>query len=375
MRIAEFRESSTILLISLAFACFVSATEYDTINGKRDTPIVIRAPRVYDIDLNASFRDRWAPILNDYGNDLKAFIDHLGLDDKAKQVLALLDKVDYPIIEAYNKEFAQEVKAISDYLGLSFTEVTALNFIYDITAQCTSTVVQDPQGNVFHSRNLDFDYAPLLANIVFHGRYFRDGKLLYEAVGLAGYLGVITGVKQGAFSFSIDQYVLPTEEATKIASFTNIISGVAQIFRRKLSPTYVVRKGFETLNDYDSFVNYLKETDTVSRAYYIVAGTKPGQGTVITKYRNNVQNQTSLSAETGKWYVAQSNYRGDIPDPVYDNRATAARDFLNAIGSNGITHQRLLDDVMAVYPVFNNETLHTTIMQPSTGYINTTIWW
>jgi N-acylethanolamine-hydrolysing acid amidase len=364
----------TLLLISLAFACFVSATEYDTVNGRRDTPIVTRAPRVYDIDLNASYRDRWAQVLNDYGADLRAFIDHLGVGDKAQKILEALDKVDYPIMEAYNKEFAQEIKAISDYASLSFTEVTALNFIYDITAQCTSILIQDPQGNVYHSRNLDFPYAPFLANLLFQGRYFRDGKLLYEAISLVGYVGVITGVKHGAFSFSIDQYVLPGE-ATKLENITNIVSGVAQIFRRKLSPTYVVRKGFETIDNYDDFVKYLKETDTVSRAFYIVAGAKPGQGTVITKFHNSVQNQTSLSAETGRWYVAQSNYKGDIPDPANDNRATAARDFLNAIGSNGITHQRLLDDVMSVYPVFNNETLHTTIMQPSTGYINTTIWW
>jgi N-acylethanolamine-hydrolysing acid amidase len=364
----------TLLLISLAFACVVSATEYNTINGKRDTPIVTRTPKVFDIDLNASYRDRWAPVLDEYGADLRAFIDHLGVSDKAQKVLALLDKVDYPVLEAYNKEFAQEVKAISDYAGLSFTEVAVLNFIYDITAQCTSVLIQDPTGNVFHSRNLDFPYAPFLASMLFHGRYFRDGKLLYEGISLVGYLGVITGVKPNAFSFSIDQYVLPGE-ATKAENITNIVMGVAQIFRRKLSPTYVVRKGFETLNDYDSFVNYLKETDTVSRAYYIVAGAKPGQGTVITKYRNSVQNQTSLSFETGKWYVAQSNYRGDIPDPANDNRATAARDFLNAVGVNGITHQTLLDGVMSNYPVFNNETLHTTIMQPSTGYINTTIWW
>jgi len=363
------------ILFFLAFTLHsVSSTEYHSDHGPRDTPIITRIPKVYDINLDASYQERWAQIIDDFYPQFQAFLAQLNISDHSQKLLSLLDKFDYPIMEVYNKEYAREVKAIAEYANISFTEAIVLNFIYDISAQCTSLVVQDPQGNVFHGRNLDFPYAPELSNMLFHGRFWRDGKILYEAISLAGYLGVITGMKPGAYSFSIDDYSIPGE-ATRIENITDVVFGLAQLLRRKLSPTYVVRKGFETIDDYDGFVEYLKETDTLSRAFYIVAGVKPGQGTVITKFRNRVQNQTSLSDEKGRWHVVQSNYRGDIPDPADDNRATAARDFLNAIGVDKINHQNLFDDVMSVYPLFNNETIHTSIMQPSTAYFNTTIWW
>ena len=209
--------------------------------------------------------------------------------------------------------------------------------------------------------------------MIFQGRYFKNGKLLYEAVTLVAYTGLITGVKPGAYSFSIDQYVLPKDE-TKLDIFEIAALDVLQILRRKLSPPIIVKDAFETIPDYETFVKHLEDTETVSRAFYIVAGTQPGQGVVITKFRNSVENVTTLDADSGRWFVAQSNYIGNIPDPIFDDRATAARDWLNAIGQDQITKQDLVDEVMSQYPIFNNETIHTTVMQPSTGYFNTTLW-
>lgn len=362
-------------LLSLTFIlCFVSSIEYHSIHGPRDSPIITRVPKIYDINLDAPYKERWAQVIDDFYPQFTVFVEQLNISDKAQNLLKFLDKFDYPLIKAYNKDYAEEIKAITEYANISFTEGVVLNFIYDLAAQCTSIVTQDSQGNIYHGRNLDFPYGPYLANMTFHGRYFKDGKLLYEAVSLVGYLGVLTGIKPGAYSFSIDMYEIPGE-ATLIESVRNILSGLTQLFKKKLSPTYVVRKGFETTDDYDSFVKHLKETDTLSRAFYIVTGVKPGQGTVITKFKTHVQNQTSLDAESGRWHVVQSNYKGDIPDPEDDNRATAARDFVNAIGMDNVHPQSLFDKAMSVYPLFNNHTFYTTMMQPSTGYFNTTMWW
>jgi len=362
------------LFLFVCLIYFSSSTEYNSIHGPRDSPIITRVPKIYDINLNLPYKERWARVIDDYYPQFIDFVGQLNISDKAQNLLKLLDKFDYPLIAAYNKEYAQEIKALTEYANISFTEGVVLNFIYDIAAQCTSIVLQDPEGNIYHGRNLDFPYAPYLANMTFHGRYFRDGKLLYEAVSIVGYLGVLTGIKPGAYSFSIDMYEIPGD-TTHIHNITNLFGGLTQLLRRKLSPAYVVRKGFENTEDYESFVKYLRETDTLSRAFYIVAGTKPGQGTVITKFRNHVQNQTSLDVEKGRWHVVQSNYKGDIPDPADDNRATAGRDFLNKIGANNMSLQSLFDDVMSVYPLFNNETFYTSIMQPSIGYFNTTMWW
>jgi len=361
-----------LLILCFGFVSSILTKTYETYMGERDTPLVIRTPKIYNINLDESYEERWRPVLKDFALYLNQFI--ASLDLKIQPILKIFDKFDYPIMVAYNKEFAKEIKAISKLTSHSFTLISALNFIYDISAQCTSILVQDPQGNVYHGRNLDFSYAPYLANLTFHGRYFKNGKLLYEAISIAGYTGLITGIKPNAYSFSIDQYILPRDPNT-FDDIQIFISDIVQLLRRKQSPTNVVRTGFETIPDYEGFVKYLKETDTVSKAFYIIAGAKQNQGVVITKFRNKVQNTTTLNPQAGRWFVAQTNYKGNIPDPKNDNRATAAIDWLNEIGWNEINKDNLVSKIFTIYPIFNNETLHTTIMQPSTGYFNTTLWY
>ena len=360
-----------LLTICLSASLTVLSSAYVAWDGPRDLPIFPKTPKVYDIDLDQSYEDQWKPILLDFDTALLSFIQQLGIH--ADLAFELLDVVDYPLVASYNTEFAEEVQAISRIMNVTFTEVVMLNVVYDLTAQCTSTLIQDPEGNVFHSRNLDFPWAPSLADMIFHGRYFKDGELLYEAISLVGYTGLLTGIKTGAYSFSIDQFNLP-KDPDVIQNIEIAVMDIVELLRQGQTPPFVVRDAFRTIPDYDSFVKYLEDTGTTSRAFYIVAGTQPGQGVVITKYRDSVENTTVLDAENGKWFVVQTNYAGNVPDPEDDNRATAGTDFLNGIGWSHITKENLVEEVMTQYPLFNNETIHTTVMQASTGYFNTTIW-
>jgi hypothetical protein len=362
---------------ALLIACLVlipavlASPPYNTVNGRRTAPVYPREAKTYDIDLDGSYEDQWKPIIADFQNEIVGFVNGLGLSEKLP--LKVLDLYDYSIVESYDAQFAQEVKAISTLLNLSFTEIVVLNLIYDITAQCTSIVIQDPEGNIYHGRNLDFPFAPQLSQMVYHGRYFRNGTLLYEALSLAGYTGLITGVKPNAYSFSIDQYVL-YKNATLEDQLLDAVLDIAQAVNKKLSPPILAKRAFETVGDYDELIDYLKSSETLSRVFYIVAGVESGQGAAITRFRRSVENITSLNPSAGDWYVVQTNFIGDVPDPLFDNRATAARDWLNSIGVAQISKDVLLNQVMSVYPVFNNETIHTTVMQPNNGYFNTTIW-
>ena len=361
----------TLFTICLSASLIVFSSAYVAWDGPRDLPIFPKTPKVYDIDLDQSYEDQWRPMAADFQAPLVSFIKQLGIH--ADLAFKLLDSVDYPLVASYNLEFAEEIQAMSKLVGLSFTEVVVLNAVYDLTAQCTSTLIQDPEGNVFHSRNLDFPWAPNLADMIFHGRYFKDGELLYEAISLVGYTGLLTGIKTGAYSFSIDQFDLP-KDPDDIQNLENAVMDIIQLLLQGQTPPFIVREAFRTTPDYESFVKYLEDARTISRAFYIVAGTQPGQGVVITKYRDSVENATALDAENGKWFVVQTNYAGNVPDPEDDNRATAGTDFLNGIGWNNITKENLVEEVMTQYPLFNNETIHTTVMQASTGYFNTTIW-
>lgn len=78
-------------------------------------------------------------------------------------------------------------------------------------------MAQDAAGNVFHARNLDFglflgwdkqnktwSLAEKLRPLLFNAHFIRGGVTLYNSTVFAGYVGLLTGMKQGQFSISVD---------------------------------------------------------------------------------------------------------------------------------------------------------------------------
>jgi hypothetical protein len=41
----------------------------------------------------------------------------------------------------------------------------------------------------------------------------------------------------------------------------------------------------------------------------------------------------------------------------------------------GVNEQRVLNEIMSQWPTFNIATIMSTVMVPSTGYHNTTVWY
>ena len=70
----------------------------------------------------------------------------------------------------------------------------------------------------------------------------------------------------------------------------------------------------EQENSYDSALNSLMTVKITAPAYFIVAGTEPGQGRVITRGRNTVEGFWQLGTvpeplkTAGNWYVLETNY-------------------------------------------------------------------
>jgi len=297
-----------LLILFAILSSISSAQDYITNSGLRDEPVNPRVPKTYDIDLDQNYTQQWAPILEDLGEAIQVFIygmattnggGSMGLLGNGEIPSWALGLLNYTILASYNQNWADELLAIAQLLNLSFNEVALLNFMYDLTAECTSIVVQDSQNNVFHARNLDFPYAPFLANITFHGRYFRGGDLIYEAIGLAGYTGLLTGFKNNSFTLSINQFLF-TRNATLWDNVGIIVLDVAQIAQGYLSPPLVARQAFENLTNYGDLVEFLSNTNVVSNVFYIIAGTQPGQGEVITRFRNSIENTTTLDVDNGQ---------------------------------------------------------------------------
>ncbi|MPD05763.1 Acid ceramidase [Portunus trituberculatus] len=66
-------------------------------------------------------------------------------------LLSSLSEVTSTLPEPYK----EEIEGISSATGLPVSTVTLYNIFYEIFTFCTSLVVQDPAGHLYHARNLD----------------------------------------------------------------------------------------------------------------------------------------------------------------------------------------------------------------------------
>jgi len=94
---------------------------------------------------------------------------------------------------------------------------------------------------------------------------------------------------------------------------------------------------------------------------------------VIERDVDSVHAFYELSEE--KWFLIQTNYDRDQPDPLHDPRRIPVEKKIADRGNKGLTEQILLNEFMFQWPTFNIATVITAIMTPATGYHNTTVWY
>ena len=123
---------------------------------------------------------------------------------------------------------------------------------------------------------------------------------------------------------------------------------------------------------YQNALERLLTTRIAAPIYYIISGVKPNEGAVIERDPGSVHAYYTLNDTN--WFLVQTNYDRDQPDPFHDPRRVAVENRIRKYG-NRITEKVLLEDFMTVWPTFNIATILTAIMVPGTGYHNTTVWY
>jgi hypothetical protein len=69
-------------------------------------------------------------------------------------------------------------------------------------------------------------------------------------------------------------------------------------------------------------VEYLTNVKTVADAYYIICGTKPNEGAVLTHDR--YENGDTMTLSFADWFLVQTNYDHWLPPPENDDRRDPA---------------------------------------------------
>ncbi|XP_071972317.1 N-acylethanolamine-hydrolyzing acid amidase-like isoform X2 [Engystomops pustulosus] len=291
------------------------------------------APPRYNVSLDRPPEQRWEPVLRHYNHtELKEAMEHILRTTLPGWVHAIIR----PLAEAellflVRKEYAGEIKGIARTLGVNLGDVVALNLCYEATAFCTSIIAQDNNGNVYHGRNLDYNFPEILKKLTLDLDFIKDGKVAYTGTTFVGYIGLWTG--QRPYEFTISGDARERGEWWKNA--------ISAFFKRNSPVSWLIRDALNDDRDFEAAALRLAKTPIIAETYYIIGGTESKEGLVITRNRDGPADLWPLDPLRGEWFHVETNYDHWTTPPPSDDRRTPAINAMNATGQANINTETL----------------------------------
>lgn len=312
-----------------------------------------RSVDVYTIDLDQPPSERWVALARQFQAQLSEVV---------KWVKTKIPRLALPVFELIGDylekhlpaSYAAEIKSIAAATGHTPAELFILNTYYDVMTSCTSIVAAHSNGTVFHGRNLDYG-IPGLQNITADILFTKGGKLLYRGTTYVGYVGLLTGLRPGAFSVSID--ARHTKNGT-------VWDNAAEAFLKGgHSIGLFLRDLLETQASFQDALPIVQSVHLDAPSYIIMGGTN-GQGAIVTRERSSAVDTWKLDSGLGRWFLVETNDdHWEVPDDI---RRDAANGHMNATTPDKVS-QQFMSGVMSAYPNLNSETTYTTIMNVDGG--------
>ncbi|KAI5278823.1 N-Acylethanolamine-Hydrolyzing Acid Amidase [Manis pentadactyla] len=311
-----------------------------------------RAPPLFNLSLDAAPELRWLPVLRHFDEDyLRAAFAQILRDTVPKWIHALIRKAVGELERFLPQPFADEIRGVCDALNFNPADCLLLNLAYESTAFCTSIVAQDSRGHIYHGRNLDYPFGYFLRNLTVDVQFLKNGQVAFTGTTFVGYVGLWTGQSPHKFTVSGD-------EREKGWWWENVI---AALFQRHSLVSWLIRTTLSESENFEAAVYRLAKTPLIADVYYIVGGTFPREGVVITRNRDGPVDIWPLDPLNGAWFRVETNYDHWKPAPESDDRRTPAIKALNATGQANLSLDALFQ-VLSVFPVYNNYTIYTTVM-------------
>ena len=136
--------------------------------------------------------------------------------------------------------------------------------------------------------------------------------------------------------------------------------------------SFLIRDVFEKENSFQQAVDMFSTGPLIAPCYFIVGGTRPGEGVVITRGRWNAVDLWWLKPGQGRWYLVETNYDHWTSPPPADKRREVAEKAMNRTGRANINPVTLFK-VLSTSPVLNKITMHMTIMSAAQPWLYTTV--
>ena len=170
---------------------------------------------------------------------------------------------------------------------------------------CTTGAAPDPDlGGITLMRTLDWPLDGLGASAIALSCQTTHGP--FWSITWPGYVGVLTGCAPGRFAAAINQ---PPMRPTGFGRVSDWMATRLRMSRRHaIPPAHLLRLAFETCASFDEAVDLLTRTPVCIPVIYTLAGTKPGQATVIERTETG-HHILPEPAATNHWVMTKE--RGD----------------------------------------------------------------
>ena len=182
-----------------------------------------------------------------------------------------------------------------------------------------------------------------------------------------GYIGLLTGMRHGAMSISVDSRFDENHDKYLIEYLRNPTASMQWL-------SLTTRVAMENYTSYTDAVDYLKRQAFIGPCYIIIGGVQKNEGSILSIGPNMTlfdqftipeaypQNNTAQPP----FYVLETNYDHWEPPPPFDDRRYPGEMCMDEIGSKGVQWYSLYN-VLNGIPNRNRLTTYTTLMDTETG--------
>ena len=321
----------------------------------------------YIVNLDLPPEERWREVVDDNRKTISTLVSFAqNVTPPYLYNWALSPHFDVRDVLPY--PYGEEIVGIARAARVSAAKLFLVNLMYELDgyakkkniAACTTVIAQAENGLIYTARTVDSLYEQ---NVYYTDTYKklsitvdfqRNGQTVYTGSTWAGYVGLQTGQKANKFTIALNAKNTPGKWQTNIIETkTNAHALVFTLIRDTLADPEL---------DFEMAVKKLSTHPVSAPCYFTVGGVQPGEGVVITRARNRVQDLWWIGGK--HWFLVQVNSDHWKPsdDPSGAVRKEAATKRMNQIGQKNLSLSGMLDSVLCVPPVMRNITLQAIIM-------------
>lgn len=232
-----------------------------------------------------------------------------------------------------------EMSSIADATGMDFADIAIFNYFYE--ASCTSIIGKSGDGStLLFGSNLDFDFAPFIRKYTYEGHYTKGGQTIFIGNGVYGMIGVLRGQRVN----NADNFALALNE--RDVERGNFMEQL--FFSSAHNICYFMRETLQ-LGTFEEALESITSTTLTSAAYYTIGGTFAKGGCVVERSATKVHAKTCLDSKPDSWFLVQTNYDRNLPDPSDDYRRIPIEQRIAKNGRDNFTKDFLLE-VMSTAP-------------------------